>query len=478
MASSHPGNDALLGPTTAIDTQHAVASPARTPKDAAIPLRTAKVEKIPKPSDDKAAAISDVHIPDAETRWRFTQLGRLIIPSPIRILPKPLALSYCNFYNYYEKYQFSKREKLKSLYGQEHYMVYPRAVVGCTLVSSLLRHHFSQEDFAVRDVTASINIGVESAPQQVIDGVPLDGMRLWVAQSKSDNAIVTLLVVVTDPVFATLPGRTLPIRHAVATNFLNSSHQLALHGGRMSRGTVIPLSSAGTPVKPRFEFYSFDSTTQQPHALVPMAIRLGNNDISATNSMSLAPGHVQQVGQMFKDIVRALTGQGSWPQVLSPVPVPIPHLSPASIPVSSSPEPPVKGKRKHGTTAKADPKAKRPKTTASPDSSQTATPTAPTNEPPTPVPTGPSSPTLTDNTAGPTDRSSRHRIEVKNMKTRKMEHHDISEAYVRTVKENASGNLITENGKMITNGKSRAIRIVAKKMDHTFIPPTHSSATK
>ncbi|KAF2438868.1 hypothetical protein P171DRAFT_477189 [Karstenula rhodostoma CBS 690.94] len=444
---------------------------------AAAPLESEKISERPKKREKKNVVaiptrLDFIDMPDKEPHWKVTHFGEAIIPSPITVLPKPLALSYRNFYNYYEEHEFIKQERLQ--------VSYPRVDVASSLVPALLRHYFPSRDYSVREIWPGTSTGAEFTTHPVVNEVPVFGTRYWIVENKSDSAIVTMVVIVTDPEFSKLPARTQPAHLAVGANFLDSRHRLAVHGDRMARGVVVLLASAGMPIKPTFEFYSFDSSHQQKGVVIPLAVRKQDTQQLATNSISLAPEHAEQVDQMFKTIVRASYGQGAWPQALSTLsapmaPVPVLHLPPTLTPVAPTPAFPTKRKPKHSTTGTPAPKAKRSKNIEPLGSLPlTPTPGAQGNLPLTPASSAPSSPTIAPAIAGPADQSTRHPIDVRNDKTRKMEHHEISEAYVRTVKRNRAGNLIEENGKMIPNGKSKAIRLVAELMGHTFRAPNHS----
>ncbi|KAL5431191.1 hypothetical protein PMIN07_009939 [Paraphaeosphaeria minitans] len=476
MLPAYTESGKMNGLTTNNAKQHQVI-PDTTQTGSAASLGSAETAEIlEKPEDRKVVATANrldfIDIPNKEPHWKTTHYGEAIIPSPIAVLPKPLALSYRSFYNHYEEHEFIKQEKLL--------VTYPRSVVGCTLVSTLLRHYFPAQGYAMREVFPGTSTGAEFTPQPVVIGVSIEGTRNWVVKSKSDSAIVIVVVIVTEAKFSMFPGRTLPTQLAVATNFLDSNHCLAVHGDRMSRGVVVLLSNAGTPTKPTFEFYSFDSGHQQKGVMVPIAVQMQDTHSPATNSISLAPEHADQVDRMFKIIARASSGQEAWPQVLPTssmptAPNPVLELQPTSAPVVPISAVPSKRKPKSGPKATLAPKTKRTKKIESVGSMpQTPTPTVLPKLPLNPAPTAPKSPTILPATAGASDDSTRHPIDVKNDKTRKMEHHEISEAYVRTVKQNKAGNLIEENGKMIPNGKSKAIRMVAKMMSHAFRPPNHS----
>jgi hypothetical protein len=409
-------------------------------------------------------------MPGKEPQWKVTHFGEAIIPSPIPVLPKALALSYRNFFNHYGEYEFIKREK-----GRTNF---PRVVVSCSFVSAMLRQYFPSREYTVKEVWPGISTGAEFTPVSVVNGVPIAGTRYWMVQKQSDDAMVILVVIVTDPEFTKLPARMNPVQLAAAAAFLDSRHRLAVHGDRMSRGVVLLLAGAGTPVKPTFEFYSFDASRGQKGVVMPLVDQKQLTQGVATNSISLAPDHAEQVDQMFKIIVRSSFDRGSWPEALpllstlvtshlafSPTPVaPLLVLPPSSTPGAPILAPTTKRKAHTTLRATPEPKTKRSKRTGflgtSPLVSLALTPASP----------GPSSPTLTP------DYSTRHIVDVKNDKTRKMEHHELSEAYVRTVKRNRAGNLIEENGKMIQNGKSKAIRHIAEVMGHTFRQPNHSKS--
>jgi hypothetical protein len=239
----------------------------------------------------------------------------------------------------------------------------------------------------------------------------------------------------------------------------------------MSRGVVVLLASAGIPVKPTFEFYNFDSSHAQNGVLVPSAPQ----DV-VKNNISLDPDHAEQVDQMFKIIVHASSGRGIWaPDLylsstsvapspgLSSTPVqPVLALPSSSTPVAPTPTPITKRKARATPKATPEPKTKRSKKIESIG-----------NLPLASLPLAPALSAQSSLTVAPDD-STRHKVDVKNDKTRKMEHHELSEVYVRTVKKNKAGNLIEENGKMIQNGKSKAIRQIAEIMGHTFRKPDHS----
>ncbi|KAL1613249.1 hypothetical protein SLS60_001481 [Paraconiothyrium brasiliense] len=369
-----------------------------------------------------------------EPHWKQNAFGEAIIPSPIPVLPKPLALSYRNFHNHYAEHDFSRREKEVT----DH----PRVLVGCTLISAMLRHYFPSLEYAVNQAWPGTSTGAEFTHVPVVDGTPVAGTRHWTVQKKSDLAIVALVVVVTSPEFCKLPARIVPAQLAVTKKHLDSQHRLAIHGDRMSRGAVILQASTGNPLKPTFEFYHFDSSHEQKGLLVPMDIRVEDSQVAASNSIGLAPEHAEQVDQMFKTIVSASSGQADWPRAVTP------SLTPMAPVLTLLPK--RKAKRTPGTTPV--PKMQRLETEPQ------------VRLPLTPMPTAPNTPVHMP-------VSARHKIEVKNNKTRKTEHHEISEDYVRTVKMNKSGNLIEAFGRMIPNGKSKAIREVATSMGHTFNRP-------
>ncbi|KAK7182256.1 hypothetical protein DPSP01_006974 [Paraphaeosphaeria sporulosa] len=476
MVSAHPKSENLDDLTKAQVTQHGVQSEGVEIGTTASLESDEVTEVSGNLQDQKVVAIANrldfIDIPYKERHWKVTHYGEAIIPSPIAVLPKPLALSYRNFYKYYEEHEFMKQEKLL--------VSYPRVVVGCTLVSALLRHYFPAQEYAIREVFPGTITGAEFAPQPVVDGVPVEGTRHWIVQSNSDSAIVVLVVIVTSQEFPNIPARTHPTQLAVAASFLDSRHRLAVQGDRMSRGVVVLLCSAGTPIKPMFEFYSFDSDHQEKGLMAPIALQMQDHRSPATNSISLNPEHADQIDRIFKAIVRASYVQEAWHQFLSTsltsmASLPLLQLPPTSTPVVPTSALPSKRKLRHDPKPRPAHKSKRSKMIEKLGSlSQTPTPIASANLSLIPAPTAPSSPTITPVIAGALGDSTHHSIDVRNDKTRKMEHHEISEAYVRTIKQNKAGNLIEENGKMISNGKSKAIRMVAKSMEHTFRPPNHS----
>ncbi|KAJ4358724.1 uncharacterized protein N0V89_003308 [Didymosphaeria variabile] len=401
------------------------ASPGASEAEKAAPLRKSAI-----------VSLGFVDMSGKESHWKMNAFGEAIVPSPIPVLPKPLALSYRNFYNHYEEHDFLKRVKEQT--------GYPRVLVGCSLVSAMLRHYFPSVEYVVKQVWPSTSTGAEFTHDAVVNGVPIAGTRHWAVQKKSDAAITVLVVIVTDPEFCMPPARTAPAHLAVTKNHLESRHRLTIHGDRMSRGAVILLACAGSPLKPTFEFYHFDSSHEQKGLLAPMATHAQDSQGAASNSISLAPELAEQVDHTFKTIVRASSGQAGWPQALTPSPTqmaPVLTLLP-------------KRKAKHTSNASPAPKINRLQ--FSPQARLPLTPAA----------TAPNSPATII-----VPVSARHSIEVKNDKTRKMEHHEISEDYVRTVKMNKSGNLIEAFGRMIPNGKSKAVRQVAEAMGHTFNRP-------
>lgn len=476
MSSAYPENDNTDSLTLAVPTQ-----PDNESRDAqntaTAPLSLPEVSGISKEIQEKKVVaiptrLDFVDMPNKEPHWKATHFGEAIIPSPIPVLPKPLALTYRNFYNHYEEHEFRKQERLV--------VTYPRVVIGCTFVSALLRHYFPAQEYFVGEIFPGTSTGEEFTPQPILDGIPIEGTRQWAVQSKFDSAIVVLVVIVTEQEFSKLPARTRPARLAVAANLLDSRSRVDVHGDCIARGGVVLLTSAGTFPKPTFEFYSFDSGLQQKGVVIPMALQMRTNHGLATNSISLAPKHAEQVDQTFKTIVRAASGQEAWPQVLSRssapmAPIPALYPPPTSTPLAPASAIPTKRKSKGGPKVTPTPKTKRTKRIESLGGSPlTLPPKLAPNLQLTHAPTTASSPTIVSIIAGPLDSSSRHPVDVRNDKTRQMEHHEISGAYIRTVKQNRTGNLIEENGKMIPNGKSKAIRVVAKLLDHTFRPPDHS----
>lgn len=261
-----------------------------------------------------------VDIPAREPHWKVTDHGEAIIPSPISVFPKPLALSYRNFHAYYQEHSFADRKSEPTSY--------PRVLVAFSLMSAMLRHYFPSPDHMVKEAWPGTISAAGYSPSPVVSGVPTDGTRYFTVQKKAGAEMVAIVVIVTEQGFLALPARSQPTQLTLETGLLDSRGRLSIQGNRMSRGIVLLLAAKGPPLKPTFEFYEFSSANVQPGRITPWIDYMRNSNGVATNIVDLAPENAGIVDDMFKTIVRGPSGFQDAPHHVIPS---MPHSKPETL---------------------------------------------------------------------------------------------------------------------------------------------------
>lgn len=258
----------------------------------------------PSKQDEIQVAESDPAAPYYDDR------GNLFVPPPIPGLSKPVGLAYKNYNAHFKEHVF--KEKLSVRRTRAGEKEFPRALVGSSLVSPLLRHYFSSSEYTVQLVWPGHTVIKDDEENWVEDALvfntPVDGTRHYAVTKKSEDSsaqeMVALVVVVTDPKFFELAQRKKPSRLGVVKKYVDSRGELVVNDLRMSRGTVVILGGVSSPVQPTWEFYKFDSSSAIPGQLAPRVDLISNEKGEPTNSVSLWTKDAHWPTAMFKQIVR------------------------------------------------------------------------------------------------------------------------------------------------------------------------------
>ncbi|KAF1965084.1 hypothetical protein BU23DRAFT_575147 [Bimuria novae-zelandiae CBS 107.79] len=213
-------------------------------------------------------------MPGKEPHWQVNHYGKISIPSPIPVLPKPLALSYRNYYNNYGQIDFVKQEKKVKPQKKTKYC--PRALAGGLVISALLRHYFPRPENEVKEIFPGTGSDEEFKSEPVLAGMSLVGTRHWIVQQQEGSQeIVAVVVLVTDPKFFQLGGRETPTTLGVTKDLIDAEGRVVINkDNTMPCGAVVLVAGTWDPVKPQFEFYE----------------------------ISMAPEYAPLVDQMFKAV--------------------------------------------------------------------------------------------------------------------------------------------------------------------------------
>jgi hypothetical protein len=244
--------------------------------------------------------------------------GRVKIPSPISLWPKPLALQYRNFFRHYTTLTYKDTERMEA---------------GSRLIVSLLDFYFPRRKFQFWRL--------EYQPKALIQSVPVEGTIYWavmpddkgclaedtapVSESTPEvppnenvhvdstmvqdkNSLVLLVVIVTGTKFLHLPQRLTSSNLKFASGVSTSEGAISIdstEGAKYHRGNVLVLGGTGKPkLSPSWEFYNFDVDRRDSASLTPWFGQLDSApDSFGTNIFSLATQEVEKVDRMFRGIV-------------------------------------------------------------------------------------------------------------------------------------------------------------------------------
>ena len=251
-------------------------------------------------SKTKAATAVPLHYSNMsgkEPHWEVDARGQISIPSLIPIFPKPLALSYRNYYKHYGEDGLTATER--------GYVTYPKTAEGSTFMSTLLRHYFTGPDHKVEQVWPGMYVGNKYEVQNLVTDVPVEGVHYFVVrETKPDKNIMAIFIMVVNPTFLQLPGRDEPTTLTVVKKWIDKKKRIAIDANTiMDRGTVVFLAGTWDPIAPTFEFYKFSSEQQGAGKLVPWTSDLlQTTDGTLTNSISLDPKYAGSVDAMFRGI--------------------------------------------------------------------------------------------------------------------------------------------------------------------------------
>lgn len=162
-----------------------------------------------------------------ESHWQVDQHGKAVIPSPIPIFPKPLALAYCNFVKHYADFKFTVTEKR---------LEYPfRLEVANQLIATLLQNYFSGPRFLIRRL--------DEQPENLVQGVPSKGTQYWVVLKKDQSAIFRIdliLVIITDPERGSVRSAQLEL----SAYYVDGDRVLGIDGRKTRNCSVVSMTPA------------------------------------------------------------------------------------------------------------------------------------------------------------------------------------------------------------------------------------------
>ncbi|KAF2176222.1 hypothetical protein K469DRAFT_761143 [Zopfia rhizophila CBS 207.26] len=241
------------------------------------------------------------------------------IPSPIPSFPKPLALSYRNFNQYYQIHKTVDKTRME---------------VGSALISSMIQHFFPSPAFKARRLS--------SQKQGLFETIPAEGTVFWTISGKQDDAsnrrvrrsdqevgssafslensattlvdekseskVDVLFAVVTGREFLDRSerkgsGRRKSFKIKFSSAFSSNRGVLLLEEKVFRSGYVVFLGGRTKPTMPTLEFYTYDVDGEDGLTFVPY---FGHSDFRPdgfeSNSFSLESEEAEKVNQIFKTI--------------------------------------------------------------------------------------------------------------------------------------------------------------------------------
>jgi hypothetical protein len=249
--------------------------------------------------------------------------GRVKIPSPISLWPKPLALQYRNFFRHYTTLTYKDTERMEA---------------GSRLVVSLLDFYFPRGKFqfwrleyqpkaliqsvpvegtiywaVVPDDRGSLTEDTTSVSESPLEVLPNENENVDSTMAQDKNLLVLLVVIVTETKFLHLPHRLTSTNLKFASGVSTSKGAIAIdstEGTKYHHGNVLVLGGTGKPkMSPSWEFYNFDVDRGDGALLTPWFGQLESVPYSfGTNIFSLATPEAEKVDSMFRGIVSTASG--------------------------------------------------------------------------------------------------------------------------------------------------------------------------
>jgi hypothetical protein len=271
------------------------------------------------------------------------------LESPHASFPKPLGLSYRNFHAYFSQYRQENGEQME---------------VASRLVAAMLEFYFPRPTFAF------YRLGFQQ--QSLVATVPVLGTIYWVVKARAkacrehmgpgketepqpqpqprdahtlvegneaavnpgngreEDQMVLLLAIVTDREFRRPKAReqrpaVLTWTPAVAATADRDRAHVSVAGNRFESGQVVVLGSRYGPVRPIWEFYTYNSRSRSSQggntsgfennanntALLPWVGQTGSSPaVLARNTLSFAAHDVENLHEMFRRIIACADGDG------------------------------------------------------------------------------------------------------------------------------------------------------------------------
>ncbi|KAF2271173.1 hypothetical protein CC78DRAFT_589040 [Lojkania enalia] len=240
----------------------------------------------------------------------------LKLRSPIPVFPKPLALQFQNFVDYY------------SIHG---YADGTRMEVGSRLVGDMLPHYFPTPNFTCRRLF--------TPDKNIIETIPVQGTAYWVveanesSESKSTSApdkleigasicnetlttsqdsLALLVVVVTYYPFLERLERKVPAQLHFSAFATGDNNTIVIEKDEIEtyttyrRGNVAILAGTPKPLFPGFEFYTFDIDSDTGSSIMPWFGQCERHPEGfGTNSFPLQKSEAEKIDFLLRVIANS-----------------------------------------------------------------------------------------------------------------------------------------------------------------------------